>query len=235
MKMKKGFTFIEIMCVTICLCILIGFGVNGFKNVRARHMVESTLQELSVLRTAFLAYHEKNGTLPNIDFAALDSENFSPLKPFWYPFRPESSKVIEGGKWYGKVDKGQGSIYLELKKGENCVPMPMDMLTEKAQAFCRIDASDNEIKFYVLDNGGDIFGGKSNTSDGELGDGWVSTVTESTVVGEKVEKEPGWIVIKTGTDTKKDEKKLGETVTASTSSGDAVSSTVTSGTYTLGK
>ena len=100
---KNAFTFIEILVVLFIVGTLTILGLSGFKHSRDSHRVDSLLQELSLLRTAILSYKEVHGHLPPIELSALACDNFNALKPFWYPFKPENSKILEGGAWWGML------------------------------------------------------------------------------------------------------------------------------------
>ena len=112
---KNGFTFTEILIVLVLVGTLAGLGVNGFKHARAAHRIDSLLQELTLLRTAILSYKETYGCLPKITEGELSSSSFNVLKPFWYPFHPENSKVIKGGKWHGQINSNPNDSFLYLK------------------------------------------------------------------------------------------------------------------------
>lgn len=136
-----------IVCIIGILTVL---GHSGFKRAREAHQVDSLIQELTVLRTAILAYKELHGQLPVISTeTALSSASFDALKPFWYPFRPENSKVIEGGVWVGKLDTSTAQTYLAIKKNNTRVAFNVELLKKKLQKLCCINPSGSE--FYILE------------------------------------------------------------------------------------
>ena len=142
----KAFTFIEILLVLIVVGTLTTLGLSGFKHSRDAHRVDTLLQELTVLRTAILAYKEMHGKLPEIEESELSSDNFNALKPFWYPFHPESSKILEGGKWWGMLHGEQS--YLAVKQCDSYVTFDTDILDKKMQKLCYVD--DTGTHFYIL-------------------------------------------------------------------------------------
>lgn len=142
---KKGFTFAEILVVLTLIGIVSVFGIRGFKHARDAHRVDSLLQELALLRTAILSYKETYGSLTEIAENELSSSSFDKLKPFWYPFRPENSKVIEGGKWYGQIGS---NVALCLKQKENYVAFDISLLKKKIQKLG--DVRYDGTYFYIL-------------------------------------------------------------------------------------
>ena len=143
---KKAFTFVEILIVVLIVGMLTISGLGGFKHSRDSHQVDSLLQELVLLRTAILSYRETYGSLPEIEMSALASNNFDALKPFWYPFRPEDSKIIEGGEWWGMLCDDQS--YLAVKKCHDYLSFDVDILSKKMQELCCVDAT--RTCFYFL-------------------------------------------------------------------------------------
>ena len=124
-------------------------GLGGFKHTRDAHQVDSLIQELTLLRTAILSYKEMHGSLPQIEESALSSDNFNALKSFWYPFKPENSKILEDGEWWGKIGDNKYEIRIFLKKGNDKIAFNMDLLKKKMQKLCRVSPSG--VYFYILD------------------------------------------------------------------------------------
>lgn len=145
---KNGFTLLEILTVLFIVGSLTILGLRGFQHTRASHQVDSLIQELTLLRTAIMSYKESHGRLPTIEESALSCSNFDALRPFWYPFHPENSKVIEGGEWWGKFDSDEDSSFLAIKKDCEYVAFDVDILKKKLQKLCRIHPSGNY--FYIL-------------------------------------------------------------------------------------
>ena len=146
---RKAFTFIEILLVLIVVGVLTSLSLSGFKRSRDAHRVDSLLQELSILRTAILSYREVYGNLPEIEESALSSNNFNSLKPFWNPFHPESSKVLEGGCWWGKIGANAEDTFLAIKQCGQYFPFEVDLLEKKIQGLCCYDATG--AYFYILE------------------------------------------------------------------------------------
>lgn len=145
---KSGFTFIEMLLVIIVVGTLAALSLGGFKYARDSHRVDSLIQELTLLRTAILSYKEAHGSLPEIAEADLSSDAFNALKPFWYPFHPENSKVIEGGRWVGKFESGAMNTFLALKKGNEYVDFDFELLKKKMQKLCCVGP--DGVYFYIL-------------------------------------------------------------------------------------
>lgn len=137
------------MGIVFIIGMLTVLGHISFKRTRDSHQVDSLIQELTVLRTAILSYKELHGKLPVIATeVALSSACFNALKPFWYPFRPENSKVLEGGEWVGKLATSDTQTYLAIKKDGAYVEFNVDLLKKKLQKLCGIEPSGT--KFYIL-------------------------------------------------------------------------------------
>ena len=60
----KGFTFIELLLVIICIAILVTGTGFFFKRAKISHMANTFVQELVILKTAIETYYESHGTLP---------------------------------------------------------------------------------------------------------------------------------------------------------------------------
>lgn len=135
----KAFTFIEMLLVLIVVGMLTVLSLDGFRYARDSHRVDSLIQELTLLRTAIMSYREMHGKLPEIEESELSSDNFNALKHFWYPFRPENSKIIEGGVWWGKITADAETSFLAVKKGCDYVSFDMDILQKKMQKLCCVE------------------------------------------------------------------------------------------------
>ena len=146
---KNGFTFLEMLVVLFIVGMLTILTLGGFKHTRAAHRVDSCLQELTLLRTAILSYKEVHGNLPEIETSALSSDNFNALKPFWYPFHPENSKIIEGSSWWGKIGSDSATSFLAVKQGDDYVSFDAELLAKKMQGLCRVDNTGTY--FYIFE------------------------------------------------------------------------------------
>lgn len=144
---KNAFTLLEILVVLFIIGTLTISGLKGFKHTRAAHQVESLMQELTLLRTAILAYKEVHGSLPTISESALSSNNFSAIKPFWYPFKPDASKIVEGSKWWGKIGT-DAQTFLALKKGNSYFSFDMGIIEKKFGNLCCVNNTGTQ--FYIL-------------------------------------------------------------------------------------
>ena len=148
---KYGFTIIEIMGIVFIIGMLTLLGYGRFKRARESHRIDTLIQELTVLRTAILSYKELHGKLPVIATeVALSSSCFNALKPFWYPFRPENSKVLECGEWVGKLDNNEDNSYLAIKKDGVRVAFNFELLEKKMQKLCCVD--DSGTYFHILES-----------------------------------------------------------------------------------
>lgn len=136
------------LLVIIVVGILTALSLGGFKYTQDSHRVDSLIQELTLLRTAILSYKEVHGNLPEIAEADLSSNTFDTLRPFWYPFRPENSKILEGGKWWGKFDGDEETSFLAVKKDGAYVAFDIKLLRKKLQGLCYVDPSGTY--FYFL-------------------------------------------------------------------------------------
>ena len=145
---KNAFTLIEILFVLIIIGSLSSWGVNSFRRARNDHRIDSLLQELTVLRTAILSYKEMYGSLPIVEESALSSDSFNALRHFWYPFRPENSKIFEGGSWWGKLGANAENTFLAVKKDCQYFHFEVDVLKSKNTGFCCFD--DTGTYFYIL-------------------------------------------------------------------------------------
>ena len=144
---RNAFTFLEILIVLIIVGALTIISLGGFKYTRDTHQVDSLIQELTLLRTAILSYKEMHGSLPQIEESALSSDNFNALKPFWYPFKPENSKILEDGEWWGKIGD-EMTTFLAVKHGGSYFSFDTDILEKKFQKLCCIN--DTGSLFYIL-------------------------------------------------------------------------------------
>lgn len=156
---KKGFTLLEILVVLFIVGALTIFSVGGLHRARKAHQLDCALQELVLLRTAILSYKERYGSFLTKSWKGdLSSNAFDKLKPFWYPFRPENSKAVKNGRWYGEFD--DKSFFLTLKSGSVYVKFDDDLLEKKIKGFCAYENADDGTKENVND------GTKENVNDG---------------------------------------------------------------------
>ena len=148
---KKGFTLLEILVVLFIVGALTIFSVGGLHRARKAHQLDCALQELVLLRTAILSYKERYGSfLTKSGEGDLSSHAFDKLKPFWYPFRPENSKAVKNGTWYGKFDNKANSFFLTLKSDGVDVKFDDDLLEKKIKGFCAYENVNDGTKFYIL-------------------------------------------------------------------------------------
>lgn len=136
--MKKAFTLLEITVVLfIVSAIAIGF-IRNFREAQRSHRTNTLLQEMMILRNAFLSYYESKGNLPNIALASLSDDSFADLKPYWYPFNPTASKVIERKtSWFGSTSTTETDTYLRLISSEKLNLLQAEIMA-MAHNLCKI-------------------------------------------------------------------------------------------------
>lgn len=126
MKNKaQAFTFVEILIAVICVGMIVSMGGLSFKKAREAHQVDTFVQELLLLRSAFLGYYEMHQCMPKyLTHVSLEHEPFRDIKPFWYPFHSNSSQVVKNGQWWGGFegnDLDKVYIYLRTEGGSKFV------------------------------------------------------------------------------------------------------------------
>ena len=112
----KGFTFIELLLVVICIAVLVTGAGFSFKRAKTSHMADTFVQELVILKTAIETYYEAHGSLPELGKVKLSSCEI--LKPFWKPFNPDASNVLADACWYGNISPDLNKVYLQLYRYE---------------------------------------------------------------------------------------------------------------------
>lgn len=118
---RKGFTFIELLLVILCIAVLVTGAGFSFKRAKTSHMADTFAQEVVILKTAIETYYESRGTLPKLDnnearLAKLSS--YEKLKKFWKPFNPDSSNVLANTCWCGNISANLDDVYLQLYRYE---------------------------------------------------------------------------------------------------------------------
>ena len=141
--MKKAFTLLEITVVLfIVSAITIGF-IQNFVKAQRSHKTNTLLQEMMILRNGFLAYYESKGSFPEIALASLSDDSFADIKPYWYPFNPEASKVVEHKtSWSGSTSTTVANTYLRLVSSENLNLIQAEILAT-AHNLCKIVLADD--------------------------------------------------------------------------------------------
>lgn len=146
---RKGFTFIELLLVVICIGVLVTGAGFSFKRAKASHMADTFVQELVILKTAIETYYELRGTLPECE-GRLSS--FTVLKNFWKPFNPDVSNSLSDTCWYGNISPNLNDVYLQLyryeiqgsKRTNNTKPVifseaEVSALQKKMESICKFD------------------------------------------------------------------------------------------------
>lgn len=112
----KGFTFIELLLVVICIAVLVTGAGFSFKRAKTSHMADTFVQELVILKTAIETYYESHGSLPELGNVKLSS--CEKLKKLWKPFNPDASNVLADTCWYGNISAELNDVYLQLYRYE---------------------------------------------------------------------------------------------------------------------
>lgn len=116
----KGFTFIELLLVIICIAVLVTGAGFSFKRAKISHMADTFVQEVVILKTAIETYYESRGTLPQPD----EGQNIGKLsscgklKNLWKPFNPDASNILANTCWYGNISANLNDVYLQLYRYE---------------------------------------------------------------------------------------------------------------------
>ena len=117
----KGFTFIELLLVILCIAVLVTGAGFSFKRAKTSHMADTFAQEVVILKTAIETYYESRGTLPQPDSAnegLAKLSSYEKLKNFWKPFNPDASNVLANTCWYGNISEDLNTVYLQLYRYE---------------------------------------------------------------------------------------------------------------------
>ena len=149
----KGFTFIELLLVIICIAVLVTGAGFSFKRAKISHMADTFVQELVILKTAIGTYYESHGT-----FLKPDSEEtpklstYGKLKNLWKPFNPDASKVLADTCWCGNIAGGLDEVYLQLHRYEfnngqrtnkttpvEFSPAEIKVLQKKMESVCKVE------------------------------------------------------------------------------------------------
>lgn len=136
--MKRGFTFIELLLVLICISILtctVGFNYN---RVRDSHLADTFLHEVTILRNALQGYWEVHRTFPPgvSELTDLTDSQFDAIALFWRPFHPDNSNVAKDSRWcclLNSTDLTQ--VELQLQRDGACFPLSEQQI-EKIQKKC---------------------------------------------------------------------------------------------------
>ncbi len=159
---RKGFTFIELLLVIICIAVLVTGAGFSFKRAKIAHMADTFVQEVVILKTAIETYYELRGTLPE---SSGKLSSFEKLKNFWKPFNPDFSNIFPNAYWYGNISAKLNHVYLQLyhykiKDGKQTnIPTPVEfssaeikVLQEKMESICKFDKlSSGECVCYIFE------------------------------------------------------------------------------------
>ncbi|MDR2396598.1 MAG: type II secretion system GspH family protein [Puniceicoccales bacterium] len=126
---KRGFTFIEVCIVLICISTLVIGCVSAFRYHKQSQQAEIFVQEAILLRNAFISYWETYRSFPTISEKALTDAAFEKIKPHWYPFNPGNSN-LKGCHWVAKTSNTLNDIYILLKRPTN-VSLKNDLIQKK--------------------------------------------------------------------------------------------------------
>ncbi len=150
----KGFTFIELLLVIICIAVLVTGAGFSFKRAKTSHMADTFVQELVILKTAIETYYESRGSLPETGKIRLSSCEI--LKPFWKPFNSDASNVLADTCWYGNISADLNEVYLQLyryeiqdsKRTNNTKLVifsesEVKVLQKKMESICKFDKEQN--------------------------------------------------------------------------------------------
>ena len=107
---KKGFSLIEVCLALFCISILTSTCVFSIRFLKKSHRINTFVQELTLLRNAFVTYKEIYGTLPSISRNKLSDKSFEAIQPYWHPFNPDNSNL--GGTWLGESSNNLDDVYL---------------------------------------------------------------------------------------------------------------------------
>ncbi len=155
MSLKKGYTFLELLICLIVVGILVSLAGFVFKNAKCSHKVDTFIQELTILRNAFAGYYEAQGSFEaDIENTALTDSAFNSYRPYWYPFVPSQSKVVEGAYWCAKIDQNNPkSSYVQLHINNRCASLnskEIELLKKKLKGVCKFTAENNQHFCYIL-------------------------------------------------------------------------------------
>lgn len=135
--MKRGFTFIELLLVLICISILTCIVGYNYSHVRDSHLADTFLHEVTILKSALQGYWEVHRTFPDIsELTDLTDSQFEAIAPFWYPFHPNNSNVAKDSRWcclLSGTDLTQ--VELQLQRNDVCFPLSAQQI-EKIQEKC---------------------------------------------------------------------------------------------------
>ena len=126
--------------------------MSNFQRTQRYHKTNTLSQEMMILRNAFLTYYEMQGGFPDITLAALTDDSFADIKPYWYPFHPESSKVIEHKtSWSASTSKTAENTYLRLVSTEN-LNLKIEEIAEITRNVCKVVIAEDgkTCDFYIL-------------------------------------------------------------------------------------
>lgn len=147
---RKGFTFIELLLVILCIAVLVTGAGFSFKRAKTSHMADTFAQEVVILKTAIETYYESRGTLP--EFGKIKLSSCEALKHFWKPFNPDSSNILANICWYGNISADLNDVYLQLYRYEiqdgkrigtptsvEFSPEEIKILQKKMESICKFD------------------------------------------------------------------------------------------------
>ncbi|MDR0647698.1 MAG: hypothetical protein LBF43_04760 [Puniceicoccales bacterium] len=126
---KRGFTFIEVCIVLICISTLVIGCASGFRYHQQSHRAEIFVQEAMLLRNAFISYWETYRSFPEISETALTNSAFEKIKPHWYPFNPGNSNLKQC-YWVGKTSNILNDVYIRLQRPTN-ISLKTDLIQKK--------------------------------------------------------------------------------------------------------
>ncbi|MDR1254892.1 MAG: type II secretion system GspH family protein [Puniceicoccales bacterium] len=126
---KRGFTFIEVCIVLICISTLVIGCASGFRYHQQSYRAEIFVQEAMLLRNAFISYWETYRSFPTIAETALTNSAFEKIKPHWYPFNPGNSNLKQC-YWVGVTSSTLDSVYIRLQRPTN-ISLKNDLIQKK--------------------------------------------------------------------------------------------------------
>ena len=150
--MKKAFTLLEITVVLFIVSAMTIGIIKNFRKAQRSHRTNTLIQEMMILRNAFFAYYESKGSFSNIDFKSLSDSSFANLKPYWYPFNPSASKVIEHKtSWSAATSTTVENTYLRLVSSED-LSLSQDEILAMLRNLCKVVLANDgkSCDFYIF-------------------------------------------------------------------------------------
>ena len=140
------------MYVLIIVSTMTIICVATIKKTQQSRKMNTLIQEMMILRNAFMAYYEADGNFPDIELASLSDDTFSQLKPYWYPFNPSNSNVMEGkSSWAASTSTTVKDTYLRLNTTED-LGLQQDDISTTTHNLCKVVVGDDgtTCDFYII-------------------------------------------------------------------------------------